>query len=100
MGDEKDDEDKDDDKDEDAEKDEGEVVLEGMASSLSKCDYPMCSACSVAHMSNKPEEKFHICTDETQYTYRYKCRSRMSKELCNKDDLCFVSWPVDDADVF
>jgi len=76
--------------------DPGELVVEGLASGLDECDDPMCSACSVAHMSNFPDDKFPICTDERRYRYTNKCRPRMNQDLCTADDPCFISWPADD----
>merc|ERR1712156_10446 len=90
------DDDNDDDSDGDGDGDAGELVVEGLARSLDDCDDPMCSACSIAHMSNFPDDKFAICTDERRYKYTHQCRRRMNQDLCTEFDPCFISWPADD----
>jgi len=58
------------------EEEPGELVIEGVAPSLDMCDNRNCSACNMAHMSNKPDEKFAVCTEERAYRYTNECTKR------------------------
>jgi len=53
--------------------DEGDLVIEQLADSLAECDEEDCSACHIAHMSNRVDEKFPVCTDYTVYKYSKMC---------------------------
>lgn len=55
-----------------------------------------CSACSMAHWSDDPDNKFPTCTDFNRFKYSNVCRPRQDSSLCGADDLCFNSYPHND----
>jgi len=74
---------------------DGELIVEEVADSLDMCSDKFCSACHMAHYSNRPDDRFPTCTDETRYKYTNECGNKDSS-MCGSDDLCFRSWPFDD----
>jgi hypothetical protein len=63
--------------DQDGDGDEGELVVEGVAPSIDMCsDNRNCSACHMAHMSNKPDDKFPVCTEERSFRYTNECTKK------------------------
>jgi len=77
---------------------EPELVIEGVAASLTECSEDACSACHIGHMSDKPDQKFPVCTDYTVYQYTNFCNpDKLDLSKCGSDDYCFRSWPHGDA---
>lgn len=55
-----------------------ELVIEKVADSLAECGEDSCSACHIAHMSDKPDEKMAVCTDYTVYKFSNLCGRRQN----------------------
>jgi len=81
----------------DSNEEEGIPIIGDVAPKLDDCRIDSCTACNEAWYSNDPTDTFYQCTGYSRFKYTIQCNNRRNKDLCGPEDLCFWSWPADDA---
>lgn len=82
---------------------DGEVVYGGAAPTLdhAECsEYAQCAECREAWWSTDPSMSWFECVDDETYRYLDACPETWDQSQCmtDSDQLCFISYPLGDAD--